>query len=100
MEPVQVHPNPASRWDPNSVRRRTCFLCQRPREVLFAFPVQEGLAEACILCWYSIEIRQLAGHLEDTDVALDLAAEVLEGVYRRLRARVNELHTLPGNRRS
>ena len=42
---------------------------------------------ACCTCWLTTEVQQLAAELADDDLELGLAAEVLEGVYGRLRAR-------------
>ena len=41
------------------VAHRICSLCQRPRRRLFAYPREQGLAEACAVCWLANEICQL-----------------------------------------
>ena len=70
--------------------RRICNLCQQPSQVLFAFPREQGLEEACAVCWLANEIVQLSSQLEDFDRELDCAIELLETTYRRFRERVSE----------
>ena len=68
---------------------RLCGLCGQPRGQLHPLlRVCSGeLLVACCTCWLTAEIQQLAVELADDDLELGLAAEVFEGVYRRLRAR-------------
>ena len=67
---------------------RLCGLCGRPHSELFTLLARGELIEACCTCWLTAEIQQLAAELADDELELGLAAEVLEGVYRRLRAKV------------
>ena len=78
-------------WVPASspAAGRLCGFCGLPRGELYPLlRVCSGeLLLACCICWLTAEIQQLAVELADDDLELGLAAEVLEGVYRRLRAR-------------
>ena len=68
---------------------RLCGFCGLARGELYPLlRVCSGeLLVACCVCWLTAEIQQLAVGLADDDLELGLAAEVLEGVYRRLQAR-------------
>ena len=71
-----------------------CSVCRSPRDGPFfqrAGLVLSLSGPVCVSCYLAADIAVLSAKLPVGDLELALSAEVLEGVQRRLAARVAEL---------
>ena len=68
-----------------------CSVCRQSRDGPFFQRRCRECGPVCVSCALTADIALLSSKLPAGELALDLSVEVLEGVHRRLAARVAEL---------